>query len=52
MLAVIVSKIKKSVLPNITFVLNELSQYGIIFVSMGLFPKMEKQRKFDKNVVF
>ena len=52
MFAVIVSKIKKRVLPNITFILNELTQYGIIFISIGLFPKIKKQRKFDKHVVF
>ena len=37
-----VSKIKKSVLPNITFILNVLSENGTSFVGMVLFFIIKK----------
>ena len=42
-------KIKKSVLPNITFILNVLSENGIIFVLMSLYFK-ENNEHFRKTV--
>ena len=49
MLTANVSKIKKSVLPNITFILKILSEKGIIFVWTGFFI-WSKKCKFHKNV--
>ena len=37
-----VSKIKKGALANITFILNLLSENGMIFVCVGLFSKIKK----------
>ena len=42
MLTTNVNKVKKSAPPNNTFILNVLSENGIIFVCMGLFFKIEK----------
>ena len=43
--------IKKSVLSNITFILNVLSEDGVIFIWMELFLKIKKCL-FHKNVFF
>ena len=49
MLTANVSKIKKNVLPNLIFILNVLSENGIIFVWMVLSFKINNNVKL-KNV--
>lgn len=50
MLTANVGKIKKDVLLNITFILNVLSENGIVFCLEGLIFKIKKQCLFQKNV--
>ena len=46
------SKIKKSFLPNTTFVLKVLSENGIIFAWMELFLRPKNNAKLHKNDSF
>ena len=50
MLTANVGKIKKDVLLNITFILNVLSENGIVFCQEGLIFKIKKQYLLQKNV--
>ena len=52
MLTTNVSKIKKSAPANITFILNALSENGIIFVCMGLFSKSKSNVTLTKMYFF
>ena len=47
-----VSKIKKGALANITFILNVLSENGMIFVCVGLFSKIKSNVILTKMCFF
>ena len=52
MLTANVSKIKKSARANITFILNALSENGIVFVCMSLFSKSKSNVILTKMYFF
>ena len=46
------AKSRKSILTNITFILNVLTENGIIFIRMGLFLKIKNVMLISKKCFF